>query len=301
FLLCNLYNYGKYPVTDATPSGRSFFTAPPSLHPLFLEHFQQMLETFKAKGMQILPSLIDFGAIYPRKGAGGGRTSIATSQRQRFLETVVMPMVNLSTGFRESIYAWEVVNEPYWNILGAFGVSRPHTTDSGPDLAPEVYASFINDILGIFERAGFASTVGHRFFEDLTDGALPVGTLPQFHYYPKWNRYLPNLGPLRSDPTTLPERDELSKLARTKNAFIGEFATDFSHDSPWKECKGADTTAEGRTFERLKLIAQKGYKLAFLWPDLPDQDKDDALRLSPATQASLKRFTTGLFPNGIPP
>lgn len=301
FLMCNMYNYGKHPLTDVTPSGKSFFTAPPSLHPLFTEHFQQMLQVFKSKNMQILPSLIDFGAIYPKKGSGGGRTSIVTSQRQRFLETVVVPMVDVSKAFRETIFAWEVINEPYWNILGAFGFSRPHTPDSGPDVASDVYASFINEILGIFERAGFASTVGHRFFGDLTDGVLPVGKLPQFHYYPKFNRFLPNLGPLRSDPVTLPDKDELAKSTRTKGAFIGEFATDFVHDAPWDECNGADATPAGRTFERLKVIAKKGYKLAFLWPDLPDQPKDDALRLSAETKASLKRFTTGLFPNGVPP
>ena len=58
FLLCNAWNYGRRPRV----SKGLFFV--PDLHPLFIKHFREMLEVFAAKEMQILPSLIDFGAFY---------------------------------------------------------------------------------------------------------------------------------------------------------------------------------------------------------------------------------------------
>ncbi|MEO8777133.1 MAG: hypothetical protein ABI389_00495 [Rhodanobacter sp.] len=296
FLLCNAYNYGARPLSGVTPSGRSFFTAPISLHPLFLNHFRQMLEVFKSKGMQILPSLVDFGAIYPlTPGGGGGRTSIVTSQRQRFIDTVVRPFVDVSKGFRETVFAWEAINEPYWNVMSGFGLSRPHTSDSGPDVDKAVMATFIADILKIFQEGGFESTVGHRFLEDVTESVLPIGSKPQFHYY-ALSPSMPNLGGIyRSDPEVIPAFES------TKPRFVGEIAT--SVDRLWPECHGADNTVANAAFERLAVLAKKGYKLAFVWPDRNDEAaaQHDVIKLSADAQASVKRFTTGLFPNGVPP
>ncbi|HEX7815910.1 hypothetical protein [Dyella sp.] len=293
FILCNAYNYGHYPISNVTPSGRSFFTAPTSLHPLFLSHFRQLLEVFQSKQMQIIPSLLDFGAIYPRLGSGGGRTSIVTSQRERFLETVVAPFVNLSRSFRDTIYAWEAINEPYWNVMTGFGKARPHTSDSGPDVSKDVMASFIRDMINIFQDAGFESTVGHRFLDDLTENVMPSGTLPQYHYY-ALTPYVPNIGgAYRSDPMAIPEFDP------AKPRFIGEIAAGV--DRSWPECNGADSSVADAAFERLKVLAKKNYKLAFLWPDMHDSASNDDLKFSRGAQESIKRFTTGLFPNGIPP
>jgi hypothetical protein len=49
----------------------------------------------------------------------------------------------------------------------------------------------------------------------------------------------------------------------------------------------------------LKVLARKGYKFAFVWPDL-NGDGSDSLKLSKDAQTSIKRFTTATFPNGIP-
>ena len=67
--------------------------------------------------MKILPSLIDFGAFYPKTagGAGSGRTSILTSQRLVFIEKMLLPMFagsHSDKNLKDTVHAWEILNEP---------------------------------------------------------------------------------------------------------------------------------------------------------------------------------------------
>jgi len=52
----------------------------------------------------------------------------------------------------------------------------------------------------------------------------------------------------------------------------------------------------------LKVLARKRYPLVFIWPDGGPKgaDQTDALKLRPDTILSIKDFTRGLFPNGVP-
>jgi len=301
FLLGNAYNYGARPIV-AGPARRAFFTAPPALHPLFIAHFRQMLEVFGALEMQILPSLIDFGAFYPllRGTAGGGRTSILTTQRAAFIATVLEPLLDVcrEPSLDGAVFAWEVVNEPVWNTIWAPLFGRPHTTRGWPDVGAGVMASFIADCLAVIEARGFRSTVGHRFFRDL-DGRFPTGTLPQFHYYGATSlvRRIVGVG----DPNPLPPASD----ARLRGAFVGEVGVapggeknafgDVEPGALWRECGGRDAKREDTAFERLTMLAAKGYELAFVWPDRSDKEPgvagDDELKLSSAARASIRRFT----------
>jgi len=129
--------------------------------------------------------------------------------------------------------------------------------------------------------------VGHRYLEDLD--TFPTGTKRQFHYY--WKRY--------HGFDILPDPEPIPGFQKTK-AFIGEFDSEpLGHGELWPECDGADVDLENCLFERLKLLARKGYELAMFWPDLSNS-LDDSLSMSAKAQASLVRFTKGTFPNGIP-
>jgi len=311
FLLCNAWNYGDRPLV---PKG--IFRVP-DLHPLFLKHFREMLEVFKAKGMQILPSLIDFGAFYEldafdlrrRKfvGAGSGRTEIAVSGKKKFLNTVLKPMVAISKepAFVNTIFAWEVVNEPRWNLVNVSLIrpllpsGRPHTETTGNDLNTPEMADFIQDALQMIQSEGdgqFHSTVGHRFLSDLLS-PMPTGTKPQFHYYAKLAP--PSISAFFSgDPNPIPTFAELARDSRTKGAFVGEIAC--AVDVPWPELNKADNSVRTAAFERLKLLARKGYELVFVWPDGGGDDAKDELKLSSDAIESVKQFTRGKFPNGVP-
>ena len=50
------------------------------------------------------------------------------------------------------------------------------------------------------------------------------------------------------------------------------------------------------------MLARKRYPLVFFWPDGGPEgaDETDALKLQADTMLSIKDFTRGLFPNGVP-
>jgi hypothetical protein len=296
FLLCNAWNYGSRPLV----SKGIFFV--PDLHPLFLKHFRSMLEVFAAKEMQILPSLIDFAAFYeldgPNQGAGSGRTEIARTGRKKFFETVLTPFLEIAKepGLRKTIFAWEVINEPRWPLTQSppFAPPRPHTRTTGPDLGTDEMAVFISEALALIQSAGFESTVGHRFLDDLKS-LMPTGTKPQFHYYALTVPFVAKIS-IPGDPPSIPLFADLSADSRTKNAFVGEFHSD--PNRLWPDCAGTDNSLRTAAFQRLSVLEKKGYKLAFIWPDggPPDADKVDGLKISPDTILSIKQFTRGQAP-----
>jgi hypothetical protein len=308
FLLCNAFNYGSRPVPNPRGSGPQVFTAPDPAHPLFVEHFKKMLEVFQRLEMQILPSIIDFGAFYPMgAGSGGGRRDILFSQQTTFLTGLLEPLVKASIPFRSAVFAWEVVNEPVWNTISAPFFGRPHTNSSGPDCDKQLMGGFILACCTVIERNGFDSTVGHRFLKDLFS-PMGTGTKAQYHYYGATSilRFLGGV----DDPNPIPDFSD----PRSKQAFIGEIGTapggsknqfgDEEPGAPWPECNGADTTRRSAAFERLKVLARHGYKLAFVWPDRSDKEpgivNDDELKLSSDIKESIKQFTRGRFKNGVP-
>ena len=166
-----------------------------------------------------------------------------------------------------------------------------------PRVNVEAMRIFLSAALGRIAAAGFESTVGHRFYEDLQ--YLPAGSRPQFHYYGKRILWF-------GDPEAIPA------YAETRGAFVGEIDSGDAYGKLWPELHGADRDPKQRVFERLTLLARKGYTLTLLWPEVgwaAPTDKDpaawranlsDPLRLRPETKDGIKRFTQGRFRGGIP-
>jgi hypothetical protein len=162
--------------------------------------------------------------------------------------------------------------------------------------------TFIQSCLSAIQVAGFQSTVGHRRFDDLAN--FPTGTLPQFHYYASTG--------VGSRVFNTDDRDPIPVFSQTPNAFVGEFSADKSGTNildsgpgrPWPECNGRDVTVLDASFERLKVLARKGYKLAFVWPNRsdnsPETTNNDEIKLTDEARSSIKRFTCGRFPGGVP-
>ena len=303
FLMGNGWNYGPLPTKETKthyfPAVRTevlwHFDPPDRLDPLFVSHFQQLLELHKSANMKMIPSLVSFEFFETDKTentGAGGRVEVATDWRKRntFLFTVLGEFLRVSNDYRPWIEAWEVINEPAWDVrmITPTLMSRPHD----PFVDQASMNEFIRLSLAWIEDRGFPSTVGHRFFSDLSD--MPTGTRRQFHYYADNYPF--------ADPTL-----GLPKASDTQGAFIGEFGSSVGEGfelnetpnkghggHPWSRelPKGEDKDAANTVYERLKVIKKLGYELALVWPDYNDGNIDsrDALKISPQKLQSIKRF-----------
>jgi hypothetical protein len=210
--------------------------------------------------------------------------------REAFFETVLDPFLAVGKRYAEQIYAWEVINEPYWNC---HFISPPlYRSWSSLPRIPLVKSlemrAFLEGALRRIEAAGFESTVGHRFYRDLE--RWPGGTRPQFHYYAKRMLWL-------GDPGKIPD------YAVTGGAFLGELESGLGHGNLWPELAGADRDPERTVLERLLLLERKGYKLALIWPELGwtapseadptrwQERLSDPLKITERTKEGIKRFT----------
>jgi hypothetical protein len=296
FLLCNAFNYGSG-TNDA-------FQPPASLHPKFTDHLTGMLQAFKDNQMKVIPSLIDFKAFGDAAAGGGGcmnRFKIATDDatRETFFSQVLDPFLTTSAGFKDQIFAWEVMNEPFWNTSRIAGHFAPGVA-GGRTVSDDQMKTFLSGALNLIENVhGFKGTVGHRFSTDLAD--FPTGKRRQFHFYHKAKQFrvMPGLFPpvffllSPSPPPTFEIDDQLPPFSETQ-AFVGEFATSASESLPWKELNGADAgDTRTRVFERLKFLQEKGYPLALVWPDGPSATPDqvvDPLKLTAEAQQGIIDF-----------
>jgi hypothetical protein len=289
FLLCAGENYGKLPERPGP------FSPPHPIDPKFLNDLEQMLESVAASGtgIQVVPSLVDFGFFGPTYGNSGSRYAIAhdAGVREAFLSTLLDPFLAVGKRYSAQIYAWEVINEPYWNcsfVSPPIYRGRFNILPRLPLVRSSAMGEFLGAALRRIEAAGFESTVGHRFYADLK--RWPAGTRPQFHYYAKRILWF-------GDPSTIPD------YAETGGAFVGEIDAGLGFGKLWPELGGLDRDPQRRVFERLMLLERKGYKLTLLWPEgewsCPadpskwDEELADPLKLSEEARAGIKRFTSG--------
>src|SRR5262245_15524731 len=309
FLLCNAWNYGAItsqppPLNPAgetvhTP-GRDQLTPPTNLHPKFTDHLKAMLEAFAAEEMLALPSLLSFDAFLPSSlGGGGGRSDIATKAgvRGQFLGQVLDQFLTVSRPYASSVYAWEVVNEPIWNTSADHAevlvwTKRGGDLKGGADVPVADMESLIKEASDLISARGFTSTVGHRYYDDLS-GPLPSGKLRQFHYYPS-TVAIP-AEKILGYPLPHTDRKKLPTYAESR-AIVGEFSCKLpgqDEGGAWDELTGADKTDVGTAVhERLRLLNSKGYPLACLWSDLRGvgASPPDPLKLSPEAQEGVKRY-----------
>ncbi len=278
FLLCNAQNWG-------TVDASGVFQPPSYLHPRFRYHFKAMLQACANVGMQLLPSLIDFGIGAP--GKSDRRLAIVTDTQVQalFYDQVLEPLLLDSTNYRSVIYAWEVMNEPSWLAASYFPSERRwyvpwDWAPNGPAASVAQVSAFLSAGTQRIERSGFLSTVGHRYFGDLQK--FTTGKTPQFHYYP-------SSSPVNDDPPTLPDMTGVA----APTPILGEFGSSPDHGGPWSELGGRDGgRTEDRVAERLKAANAKHYPLAILWPDHPDVGDSavDPLKLSSEAEQGIRDF-----------
>ncbi len=316
FLLGNGNNYGPNPrkviesvppkLNDLPNPKRTIyrFDPPPGADPRFKRDFAEMLEVFKVNKMQLIPSLINFefgGEAITGPGPNGtwhaGRADVIRDpvKRTLFLKTMLGDLLDASKGYESVIYAWEVMNEPIHLAL-AFGIlSRPNWMPRPQEVTRQDLKDFLQEAVARINLAGLPSTIGHRFYDDMTEFASGE-TVRQFHYYAN-ERFYNSLGGANGDPP-------MKGLFKGSNkAFLGEFSAVGGRPEKWTY----STPQTDSTLNRLKLLEAEGCDLALIWPDVDLQDSDppekkdhyftkDGLALSDEARAAIVAFTGRTLP-----
>ncbi|MBN1568171.1 MAG: hypothetical protein JXA73_10015 [Acidobacteria bacterium] len=259
FLLGDGLNYGMNELAprkagdkwrcELLPAGHSYYDQ-------LYDDFKFLLNVCRKHGVKIFPSLIDFGWCLqgtPMTGntgiIKGGRYEILIDpgKRKAFFERTLEPLLAVSMLYRDSIYAWELINEPEWVVRRFWSrnanrtVSRGDMQDFIADGIRRINAKKTQD-----ENAAFLSSVGFADWESLDKwDAERLGiTLFQFHYYAQNNRELP----INSNPAHRP-------------CAVGEFATAAGKAWPELQRQHRDQSITNR----LRCMEDKGYPVCFLW------------------------------------
>ena len=289
FLLGDGLNYGtdaRAPrkeggwIFDPLPSGHSFYSR-------LREDFEFALQACRNNNLKLFPSLIDFHWCRPGLVMAGnpgiikgGRHDVIRDEKKRqvFLDRVLEPLLASSLEFRDSIYAWELINEPEW-VVKQFSFFRAPV--KGRTVSKKEMKAFISEgVRRIHSRRlpdgsrAFQSSVGFAHWASLNRwDAEELGlTLHQFHYYARHNRELPEHARLKLQP-----------------GILGEFAT--AEEEPWPDLKAMNR--EQSIVNRLSLIEEKGYSACFLWSA---NAKDKASRWT--EDAHLELLAYGRTSNG---
>jgi hypothetical protein len=271
FLLGDGLTYGteSFAPIEGPDTGWQFEPCPPS--PELLQHFERLLQHFAraaARGVNItlLPVLVDFHFCNPgtRVAEGwikGGRAdALADRLKQReFLDAALEPLLEVGSRYPETIYAWEVMNEPEWVTYGW----DPHLWRTPPVDEPSM-VRFLEEGCDRIRRAGFRPTVGFALRETLFASGI-VTEVNQFHHYPGGRRSL----------------DGVAEGAPYLT-ILGEFATATS--DAWPELPEWDQGV----LNRLRTAGEQGYTLAMPWSFLA---KDRHTAWSADVERDIGSFT----------
>ena len=290
FILGDGLSYGTgadapKPDRSAAPGVADWRFGTPALAGEFQEHFEAALQRFAASSsgprpVRLLPVLADYQFCQPgvwpvsrqdpalpqpvpdQGWVKGGRAEAVTANRGQFIEQVLGPLLRLSSGYRDAIYAWDVFNEPEWVTNGWHPDGRTDHPVSESDMR-----AFLDDSMSAIRAAGFKSTVGFGMIETIGQAGL-YADINQFHHYTHGSRCL-----------------EPNPFGPSRPAIIGEFATSTAEDT-WPELRPQGQ----RTLERLKLAESQGYDLALPWSF---QAADRHTSWTAQTEADVECFTQG--------
>ncbi|HUC27184.1 MAG TPA: hypothetical protein VMA73_31200 [Streptosporangiaceae bacterium] len=287
FILGDGLSYGTGPTApapdrSATGDSTGWRFDPPALTGEFRQHFAAVLQSFAAqtapRPVRLLPVLADYKFCEPgvwpvssddaalRQGGRdegwvkGGRAEAITANRQRFIGQVLEPLLRLSRGYPDTIYAWDIFNEPEWVTNGW----HPDRGTDHPVNESEMRA-FLEDAASAIRDAGFSSTIGFGLIETIRQTHL-YADINQFHHYTDGSRFL--------------ERNPFDPRQR---AIVGEFATSTAEDT-WPELRQRSQ----RILERLRLAESQGYDLALAWSF---QAHDRHTSWTPQAENDIKCFT----------
>jgi hypothetical protein len=292
FLLADGLNYGMGEFAprefgdswtfEPLPAGHSY-------HNRLCDDFEFVLQACRGNGLKLFPSLIDFH--WCRQGTPAGNPGIVKSgrydiirdpeKRESFFDRVLDPLLELSMQYRDSIYAWELINEPEWVVrrFSLFGKRDANRSVSRNEMREFIAEGMqrINTKQLPDGCSAFQSSIGFAHWESLDKwDAEELGlTLLQFHYYVQQN-------------CDLPKHSHFG----IHLCVVGEFAAAVGRDWPDLKIAGKDQT----TGNRLGCIADKGYPACFLWSA---KAIDPATSWTEAENQDVIAYTTSSRPDSL--
>ncbi len=293
FLLADGLNYGVGESAPRKEGDGWTFDPLPAGHPYYGQlcaDFEFILQACAQNALKLFPSLIDFHWCRQGIAVGGnpgiikgGRYDLIRDRTKRhsFLERVLDPLLEISLRYPDSIYAWELINEPEWVIQK---LSPFEERDGNRNVSPGEMKKFIAEgIERINTRhfpdgpGAFKSSVGFAHWDSLEEwDSRNLGiTLHQFHYYAQDDRDLP-LGPCSEDYPCI----------------VGEFATAALRDWPDLKILHKDQTIANR----LCCVEEKGYPACFLWSA---RAVDAASSWTANEQQGIAAFTGSIRPDHV--
>jgi len=262
FLLADGINYGMGQFAPQKTDENWTFDPLLAGHPFYsqlCDDFEFVMQVCRKNDLQFFPSLIDFHWCHQGTAiegspciVRGGRHDIIRDpvKRRAFFERVLDPLLDSSAQYRDSIYAWELINEPEWVVRS---MSPGGEEDGNRNVSQEEMMEFITEGIRRINmkrlpdgRGAFQSSVGFAHWESLNEwDSENLGiTLHQFHYYAQENCDLP-----------------LHPHSENHPCIVGEFATAAGCDWPDLKNRHKDQTVTNR----LCCVEDKGYPACFLW------------------------------------
>jgi hypothetical protein len=232
---------------DGRSGLRSADQRPLGLDDHVLPDIESSLDLLDRHGLRVMPVLLDFLWLGPRKTVNGvalgGRSAMVADPERRalLLERVFEPLL-ARFGSSDTIFAWDVMNEPEWATRGAGGKKR------GSSVEMATMRAFLGSLVDCAHRVarqpvtvGLASAKGLPLVRDLDLDFYQV------HWYDSVGR---ECGPDRP----------VAPLCLDRPILLGEFPT-----------RGSAFAAS----QLMESARQAGYLGALAWSLLAEDEASD--------------------------
>lgn len=253
----------------------------PELPGEFLDDFASLFRACRAARVRLIPSFTSFEMFFPiEEKIGGvlarGRAVMVSGKNERlFFDRALEPLLDIAAAHREALYAFEVMNEPDWIVLGIDG--------EGPHWPAELVSSFLAEGARRIAARGLIATIGFSradptwlapsVRELLIALAARGAYIHQAHFYAKVGR-----------------RARLPEASGILPCLLGEMPT--ARAERWADPELRTTEAEDDYLEaRLALAKKRGYCGALLWSK---RATDDQTRWDASTSSAVAGFALTL-------
>ncbi|GAA4627389.1 hypothetical protein GCM10023196_039380 [Actinoallomurus vinaceus] len=265
-----------------------------------LDDFELLHRKARSHGLRLVPTFLDFHfAFAPEFGdrVKGGRSSWIsdTAKRHALFENVLEPLLGVSASYPDTIYAWDLFNEPEWctDVL-----VPPSRTVRQANVRLSDMKAFLREGCARITQHRLPATVG--FNDPMTPSqwalAGPPITRTQVHHYGRITGSL-----ITAAASEAVDGEPAPANSYGPSAFLGEFPFNVTGNYRWlrpgdRRPSSGPNSYEESLYERLQNLQPLGYDAVLGW-SYPLQDHPpgptDPEGSWPEVRADLEAFLVG--------